>query len=308
MAAVPPTGRARHGTVRLGVIADVHGNLPALQAVLEDMAPYQVDHLVVAGDLVGGPQPNEAVRLLLAHGASMIIGNSDRTLLDYRAGRVPVAWRACKQFALLRWSVGHVDVDTLDVLQALPDQRVIELSGTAPIRVVHGSPRNVSEHIYPQRDPHVLEEALAQIDEPVLACGHTHEPWVVERGARLALNPGAVCGPLDGFVGAQWALLTWGGGRWQAELHGVRYDLQDVRAAFRDSGLLAEGGVLARAYVLCLETGHNVWGDFLAFARGIAESGGLDTSEAIPDEAWDEAVARFDWQAAERVAGRHLTE
>jgi len=105
---------------------------------------------------------------------------------------------------------------------------------------------------------------------------------------------------LDGFVGAQWALLTWSGGRWRAELRGVRYDLEQVRAAFRDSGLLADGGVLARAYLLCLETGHNVWGDFLAFARELAHAAGMDISGAIPDEAWDQAVAQFDWQAAER--------
>jgi predicted phosphodiesterase len=274
--------------------------LPALQAVLDDMVPYSIDHLVVAGDLVGGPQPNEAVRLLQSRRAWMILGNTDRTLLNYRAGRVPAAWRTCKQFALLRWSVAHVNAEALKVLQALPEQWVVAIPGTAPIRVVHGSPRDIAEHIYPQREPEVLEQALAQIDEPVLVCGHTHEPWIVSRGGRLALNPGAVCGPLDGFVGAQWALLIWHGERWQAELHGVRYDLEQVRAAFRDSGLLAGGEVLARAYFLCLETGHNVWGDFLAFARGLALAAGLSVSDAIPDQAWDEAVAQFDWEGAGR--------
>jgi len=274
------------------------------------MAPYEVQHLVVAGDLVGGPQPNEVVRLLQSCDARMIIGNTDRALLDYRAGSVPEAWRTCKQFALLRWSAEHVDAGTLDLLRALPEQRVIDIPGTVPIRVVHGSPRDIGEQIFPLRDPEVLAAALGQIDEPVLVCGHTHEPWVVAHGGRLALNPGAVCGPLDGFVGAQWALLTWHGRRWQVELRGVRYDLEDVRTAFRHSGLLADGGVLARGFLLCLETGRNVWGDFLTFARELAQSGGLlasrrglagdGTSEAIPDEAWDEAVARFDWQAAER--------
>jgi putative phosphoesterase len=285
-------------------MADVHGNLPALEAVLQDMASHQVHQFVVAGDLVGGPQPNATTQRLHALGASMILGNSDRTLLDYRAGRVPDAWRTSKQFALMRWSAGRVNTETLRVLQALPEQRVVHVPETAPIRVVHGSPRDVSEHIYPERDPTVLEEALAHIDQLVLACGHTHEPWIVKHGERLALNPGAVCGPLDGYVGAQWALLTWSGDKWHAELRAVRYDLQAVRAAFHDSGLLADGGVLARAYVLCLETGHNVWGDFLTLARGLADAAGLDASEAIPDEAWDAAAAQFDWQAAERLVSR----
>ena len=288
--------------MRLGVMADVHGNLPALEAVLQDMHQHRVDQLVVAGDLIGGPQPNGTVRLLRSRGAWLILGNTDRTLLDYMAGRVPAAWRTHKQFALLRWSAGHVSAETLGILQSLPEQRVVDIPGTAPIRVVHGSPRHVGQHIYPAQKPELLAQALAEIDETVLVCGHTHEPWIVEQPGRLALNPGAVCGPLDGFVGAQWALLAWRAGRWQAELHGVRYDLQDVRKAFRDSGLLADGGVLARAYLLCLETGHNVWGDFLTFARGLAHEAGLDTSQAIPDQAWDEAVARFDWHAAEHLA------
>jgi putative phosphoesterase len=288
--------------MRLGVMADVHGNLPALEAVLCDMERHRVDRLVVAGDLIGGPQPNRVVRLLQSRGACMILGNTDRTLLDYVAGRVPAAWRTCRQFALLRWSVGRVDAQMLETLQSLPEQRVVDIPGTDPIRVVHGSPRHVAQHIYPATEPELLEEALAQIDEPVLLCGHTHEPWIVEQKERLACNPGAVCGPLDGFVGAQWALLSWRAGHWQAELHGVRYDLAEIRAAFLDSGLLAEGGALARAYVLCLETGHNVWGGFLTFARALAHEAGLDTSHVIPDEAWDEAVARFDWQAAERPA------
>ena len=283
--------------MRLAVLSDVHGNLPALEAVLEDMQRYDVDGIIVAGDLVGGPQPNEVVRLLGSLGAWMIRGNSDSGLLQYASGQAPESRRTHLQFALLRWTHAHVDADTRAFLGSLPEQRVTELPGRAAIRVVHGSPRDPSESIYPDRDPVVLDAALAQASEPVLVCGHTHEPWKVERDGRLALNPGAVCGPLDGFVGTQYALLTWHDGYWEAKHRALRYDLGRVRAAFRDSGLLEEGGVLAKAFVLCLETGQNIWEGFLSYARGLAAQAGFGDCETIPDVVWEQAAATFDWDA-----------
>jgi len=70
-----------------------------------------------------------------------------------------------------------------------------------------------------------------------------------------------------------------------------------VHAAFRDSGLLEEGGVLAKAFVLCLETGQNIWEDFLSYARRLAAQAGFGDRETIPDGAWEQAAAAFDWDS-----------
>ena len=77
--------------MRIAVMSDVHGNLPALEAVLADMPP--VDIISVAGDFIGGPQPVETIRLLRSLDAQMIRGNSDTNLIRYDAGRAPDAWR-----------------------------------------------------------------------------------------------------------------------------------------------------------------------------------------------------------------------
>jgi putative phosphoesterase len=285
--------------MRLAVLADIHGNLPALAAVLEDIRHYEPDGILVAGDLVlGGPQPNEAVRWLRSARAWIIRGNSDNDLIRYATGDAPQAWHTHLQFGLLRWTHRTVDRDTLAFLQGLPEQCVVEVPGTDPIRVVHGSPSAPSASIVPDTEPATLERALAQAREPVLVCGHTHIPWQVERDGRLALNPGAVSSPLNGTVGAQYALLTWQGDRWQAEHHAVGYDLERLRAALRESGALEAGGALMRAFLLGMETGRNIGKDFLTHAYGLAAEAGFEGCDAVPDEIWERAAATFDWEEA----------
>jgi putative phosphoesterase len=282
----------------LAALADVHGNLPALEAVLADVRHHDVSGVIVAGDLVGGPRPLETIRLLRSLSSWIIQGNTDASFVRYARGKAPSVWHTSLQHALLRWGVRQLDRETLDFLASLPEQRVIPLPGTDAIRVVHGSPRHPAESIYPDRDPTVLSAALAQITEPVLICGHTHEPWVRQRGNRLALNPGSVAGPLDGYVGAQYALLKWRDSRWQAELRTVSYDLDRIRTDFEESGLLEDGGTLARAFLLGVETGQNATEFFLSHARRVATSAGFSDCTVIPDVAWRKAAKTFDWDGA----------
>lgn len=119
---------------------------------------------------------------------------------------------------------------------------------------------------------------------------------------RLVVNPGAVCGPCDGTIGAQYAMLKWRGGRWQAELKKVDYNVEDIRRAFRDSGLLHEGGAFARAVIVGIETGVDVARALLGHANRVKEARGFGGERFISDELWDEAVASFDWQRYERGA------
>lgn len=282
--------------MRLAVMADTHGNLPALEAVLADVQRHEVDGIIVAGDLTGGPHPIETICLLRSLGCWMIRGNGDSRLVEYDHGNLPGAWRTCQSFAMLRWDYDHVDRETLEFIESLPEQRVVQVDGAAPVRVVHGSLRDPSEGLCPVREPDTLDLALAQTSEPVLVCGHTHIAWKVRRDGKLALNPGAVCGSLNGDVRAQYALLRWCGDYWQVEHRAIPYDLARICADFEVSGLLEKGGPLARAFLLSIETGQNVAEDFLAYANDLAARAGLENCDAIPDEIWERAGATFDWR------------
>jgi predicted phosphodiesterase len=144
--------------MRLAVMSDVHGNLPALEAVLEDLQLYELDGIIVAGDFVGGPHPVETIRMLRALDAWMIRGNSDSRLVERAAGNMPAKY-ICLQFALARWASAHVDQETTNFLRSLPEQRVVNIPGVPAIRVVHGSPRNQSESIFPDLDLSTLDLA-----------------------------------------------------------------------------------------------------------------------------------------------------
>lgn len=284
--------------MRLAVLADVHANLPALQAVLADAQSCGVSGYLVAGDLFAGPQPDECVRLLQSFGAQMIRGNSDISQLRFAAGEAPPAWATARQWALVRWNHAHISADTRAAVAALPEQRVLAFDATHTIRMVHGSPRSPFEGLDPDLEPQTLDLALAAVAEPVLVCGHTHIAWTVERDGRLALNPGAVCGPLNGDVRAQYALLEWAPACWHAELRAVPYDLAGIRRAFEESGLLDEGGPLARAFLLSIETARNIGDDFLQYAFRLAAEHGHAGCEIVPDEVWERAAAEFDWAGA----------
>jgi predicted phosphodiesterase len=298
--------------MRLAILADVHGNLPALEAVLEDVNKYNVDRILVAGDVTGGPQSQEAIELLRSLNAWTIRGNREEYLTAYDEGTVPDYWRESEQWAPLRWEYGHLDRAALDWVESLPGPQVFVSGSTSSIRVVHGSPNSDREPLFSQDEavlkwfrvsgfteqelgPERLEAVLDSLVEPVLVCAHTHIPWVQAQGGKLVLNPGSVGAPLNGDVRAQYALLEWCGDRWQAVHRAVPYDLERIRRVFRDTGYLAEGGPYARAWLLGVETGLYVWGQFMVHARRLASESGAPLRQAGIAGVWARAVATFDW-------------
>ena len=301
--------------MRLAILADVHGNLPALEAVLADVEQQKVDRILVAGDVVDGPYPLETLQVLRAWRSSMIRGNRENYLLAYDSGDAPATWRSAGQYAGLRWIYSRLDREVLDFVASLPEQDTFNPEGAAAIRVVHGAPQGVSALLLPDRAPELLrlfdqvgltdlgyrhvtlDEAFARTSEPVLICGHSHIAWQQHWNGRLALNPGSVGAPLNGDVRAQYALLTWQDGCWQAEHRVIGYDLDRIRAAYRESGLLAEGGAFVRAWLLTIEKAQNVSGWLVAYVLRLAAQAGFENWDSITAAIWSQAEATFDWEA-----------
>lgn len=283
--------------MKIAVLADIHGNLPALQAVLADAEKYQPDGYIVAGDFIAGPSPNEAISILSSLNGWMISGNTDLHVLNFDSGNSPKSHETSLQWAVMRWNHRNLLPAHLGFLRSLPEQRVVRIPGTAAIRVVHGSHRSPFESIFPDQYPGVLADALDETEEPVFICGHTHRQWFIEQNRRLALNPGSVCNPLDGSVSAQYAMLEWKNNRWIAQLQQVVYNLARIHADFYESKLLEEGGALARAFLNSIETGTDVALEFLMFAYNIADAEGCQDCEVIPDDIWLKAEREFNWDS-----------
>ncbi len=223
----------------LALLSDIHANLPALEAVLRDARRDRPDAFLVAGDLSGGPYPNETLDLLRSLPGWTIRGNGEGYLLRFWQGDAPLAWQVQRQFGFMRWCANHVAAEHRSFVMGLAEEVSIALPGLSAIRLVHGSPGRPSGGLHPENEGEI-EQALALIREPVLVCGHTHAQWQVRLDGRLAVNAGAVCAPCDGTTAAQYVLLRWDGDRWQAQLRQVGYNIAAVRRAFHTSELLAE--------------------------------------------------------------------
>jgi len=301
---------------RLAVLSDVHGNLPALEAVLDDAHQHGVGlgpgSLLVAGDSIGGSHSRQVVERLQALGAWAIRGNNEDYLLSYHRRQAPADWYTASRWAPIRYIYSQFDAAGLDYLAALPPQRVVVVDGALPLRVVHGSPRDPIEHLVPDggaavveqfrragirpRDPRPLAELVAGVAEPLLICGHSHIAWQRQAGGCLVVNPGSVGAPINGDWRAQYALLTWHGGRWQVELRAVAYDRARMWADAKESGFLASGGAFARACMLGNQTGLNAAGALVTHSVHLAIGAG-HTWDDMPEEIWQEAAATFDWAA-----------
>jgi predicted phosphodiesterase len=302
--------------MRLAVLADIHSNLIALQAVLDDLRHLGgADGIIVAGDSLGsGPHPAETLTLLrdLPAHCWIIRGNREEYLLAHRDDPMPG-----QQWAALRWTLERLTDEAMAYVAGLPAQCALTPPGlpgteTAALRVVHGSPRSVSEALIPDdetiramyrrsgllngRHPPPLDEVLAGINEAVLVCAHTHMPWQYRRGERMALNPGSVGEPTNRDPRAHYALLDWRDGRWHTTHHAVAYDLDRLREDYYRTGLLAAGGAFSRACLLACERGIDIAGWFVAYARRLAAEAGVDQA-TIPDEIWARAEATYDWAA-----------
>ena len=211
--------------MKLGVIADVHGNDEALRAVLDDAARYQVDRWWVLGDLVlFGPRPAEVLdRLRALPAVSMLRGNTDRYVLTGEqpaphataadaVGHLDLVERYGAMAAGIGWTRGVLEAaGTLDYLAALPTQLHLQFPGGATILGVHASPHaDDGPGIDPGLPGEQLHSLLAGCDADVVVGGHTHYQTDRLAGGIRALNPGSTGMPRPPGQ-ANWLLLQDGG-------------------------------------------------------------------------------------------------
>jgi diadenosine tetraphosphatase ApaH/serine/threonine PP2A family protein phosphatase len=209
----------------LAILYDVHGNLPALEAVLDDAAAAGATRFLLGGDyaLFGGWPAETVARLDALRGATWIRGNGERWTAD--PAQAPLA--PVRQAA--EWCAQALGAATVARLAALPAEAVVD-----GVRYVHGSPGSDLIGLKPQPGDHEEKELLAGVRERRLVAGHTHLPFErVGAGGIALLNPGSVGMPFDGDPRAAYALLRDDGG---VERRRVSYPYREAAAAVRGGG------------------------------------------------------------------------
>ena len=190
---------------RLAVLADIHGNRPALEAVIADMARFEVDHVVVAGDSVNcGPFSRDVLEIISERNWAHIRGNNAFYALDYRSPREPAHWSAFTLPPFLRAQLGE---KWLNLLACLPDTISLRFPDAAPVRVFHGVPGNPWVSINPLSAESEIERWLAPVAEDTVICAHSHIPMERHVGRWHIFNPGSIGIPLDGLYHASYMIL-----------------------------------------------------------------------------------------------------
>jgi putative phosphoesterase len=206
--------------VQVAALADVHGNAPALEAVLAEVEREAPDLIVFCGDLTWGPLPEETLGLVRGLHARFVRGNADRSLLslDETSER--------RRFLAER----HDDA-ALEFVRRFDEAVVVDVDGLGPVRFCHGSPRSDEELVTEATPVQRIREFRAGVGEPVVVTAHTHVSYErVVDGTRL-INPGSVGLPYEGRAGAYWAMLGPG-----VEHRRTAYDLEEAERRIRADG------------------------------------------------------------------------
>jgi predicted phosphodiesterase len=191
--------------VRVAALYDIHANLPALRAVLNEVEAAGIDLIVFGGDNAWGPLPRETMDLILTfeHSALFIRGNADREVAERSGvedGLDPTT------AAINRWAAAELTPSQRSFLGSLPDNAVVDVTGLGPVLFCHGSPRGDDETITTATTDDRLGEMLAGVDQRTIVCGHTHAQFERRLEDKTIVNAGSVGLPF-GERGAYWALL-----------------------------------------------------------------------------------------------------
>jgi predicted phosphodiesterase len=192
----------------VAVLSDIHGVLPALDAVLAEPEVATVDRIVLTGDIAAGPQPAQVLDRLLGLGerVTWVRGNADRELADLARGEdVP------EPDEISRWAARQLSPEHVCLLAGLPHPVTCEVDGFGPVLFCHGTPRDDAEVVLVDTRLERWAEVLAAVPAEVttIVCGHTHMQFTRQAHRRQIVNPGSVGMPY-GRAGAHWALLAGG--------------------------------------------------------------------------------------------------
>jgi putative phosphoesterase len=214
----------------IGLIADIHSNVVALEAVLSEMDEIGVEKILHAGDIIGyNPYPNETIELFRKRNIFSIRGNHERALLT--GDMSDLNWNAA---CALRWTLNTISRENLGYISKLKDTETISVDDVE-IFLVHGSPNDPDEYIYPID---VEPGLLTMICSDILVLGHTHIQFKKQFKEGIIVNPGSAGQPRDKDPASAFAILdtdTKG-----IELKRIGYDIEKVIEDMRKTYLPEE--------------------------------------------------------------------
>lgn len=215
--------------MRIAVLCDIHGNLPALQAVLAEVEQAGIDLVVFGGDVAAGPMPVETIEVLAAYGGSarFVRGNADRLMVESfdgmpRAGEAPDVWPASM--------LSRIHRDFLSTFEPVVE---VTVDGLGSVVCCHaGLDSDERPIITPATPDNVIVEALSDARGRLVVAGHTHMQFDRRVAGGRMVNAGSVGRPYAAEPGAYWALLGP-----EVELRRTAYDFAAAAEAVRHTAI-----------------------------------------------------------------------
>ena len=194
-------------SIAVAALYDIHGNLPALRAVLEEIQDLKVKEIVVGGDVLVGPMSRECLELLLSIQTPVhfIFGNCEVSVLDAMRNKPlpPLPETVLKD---IQWTANELSPEHHRIVSAWPKTIELEVKGIGRVLFCHATPQDENQ-IFTKLTPH--EELLPlfkEIDVDLVVCGHTHMQFDLNIGTTRIINAGSIGMPF-GKSGAHWLLL-----------------------------------------------------------------------------------------------------
>lgn len=271
--------------MKLAVLADIHGNWPALEAVAADIARWQPDIVLVNGDVVnGGPSSDVCWRFVrerqAADGWLVLRGNHEEYVTAWALPDQPLTGPAYELSRLSHWTYQQLSGDVAE-LAALPERWQWTAPDGSRLVAMHASLLGNRAGLY----PHTTDaDAARMVDTTadVFVTSHTHIPHQRQTGPTRVINTGAVGLTGDGDTRAAYARLTWARANgWQLRIRRVAYDTLAAERAFTESGFLAEAGPLARMTLVELRTARDAKTRWTAIYRPAILAGSISVEDAV---------------------------
>lgn len=219
--------------MKIAALYDIHGNLPALNAVLEELKEVQPDVIVVGGDIISGPMPGQALERLALLGDQVraIRGNADREAVSAFDGELLSRRYSEKVREEIHWVAKQLTRAQRDYLAQLPEQMTFHLEGLGNVLFCHATPRNDEEIFTPITPEERLITIFAGVEQQIVVCGHTHMQFERQVGKTRILNAGSVGMPFADQPGAYWLLLSQQGYEFRRTTYNAEAAAQAIRAS-----------------------------------------------------------------------------
>ena len=265
--------------MRIAVLADIHGNLPAFEAALKHVSQQKVDQIILAGDIVNGSPDSKACwSLALSVGCPILRGNHERYVAHFGTAKASPLW-SMEQFAPLHWTVEQLSEQDRQCIEQLPLN--LRLPEAPNLFIVHATERNDHDAIASHTPEQVLDDMFPTAQERCIIRAHNHcgQVRVWEKG--FIVTSGSVGLALDGNPTAQYLLLDQEKNGWKIQHQSVQYNVDATISRFHDTNYLSTVGPMGHLFFREVVTGSHQIVPFLRLYSHWSKLGDISLSRAV---------------------------